>query len=405
MKVPLASSGLRPSDLQAAIETLESGSLTMGSRVKLFEKKMADYLGVKYFIMMNSGSSANLAIFEALLRPSKDEPRLKKGDGILVPSIAWPTTIWPIVQLGLVPIFVDVNQSTIGIDLHCAQEVIDKSKSRISGIFPIHPLGLSLDEDRLFRFCQENDLIYLADVCESLGSFRNGIHAGVSALASSFSFYFSHHITTMEGGGVATNDLNLADDLRSVRSHGWSRDRDDVKEWSEDVSLIDSKFKFVTTGFNIRPMEIQASIGLNQIDSLEEFIEKRRRTALKVWTALEGKGLAVIDGGELSKSQSDAHSWMLIPIRVLGNHATSRKKIITDALEEFEIETRPVLTGNFLAQPAMKRIGEGYPSPSDFPVATEISDSCFLVGAHHDLTNDQIQYMIDCLIKADESAP
>jgi len=404
MKVPLASTGLRPSDLEAAILTLESGSLTMGDQVRLFEREMAEYLGLKNFIMMNSGSSANLAIFEALLRPSMNEPLLKKGDSILVPSIAWPTTIWPIVQLGLKPVFVDVDQATIGIDLRKAQEIIDKGNLKISGLFPIHPLGLSLHENEIIEFCQKNRLIYLADVCESLGSFRGKTHAGSGALASSYSFYFSHHITTMEGGGVGTNDSGLADDLRSIRSHGWSRDRLDIAEWGKNVSQIDSKFKFVTTGFNVRPMEIQASIGLNQLKSLDEFIEKRRATATKVSGALAGKGLQVIDGGELSKSRAMAHSWMLIPIMVLGEDQIRRKKVITDYLEDFEVETRPVLTGNFLAQPAMSRLGDSYPPASDFPIATEISESCFLVGAHHDLTDEQVDYMIEALIKADQIA-
>ena len=145
MRVPLASAGLRREDIEAAIEVLQSGNLTMGKKVSEFEKIMADYLGVEHFVMMNSGSSANLAIFEAMLRPSRGEPLLRRGDGVLVPAIAWPTTIWPVVQLGLVPIFVDVNKETLALDLNAAGEAIRNAKCPVRAIFPIHPLGRAIN--------------------------------------------------------------------------------------------------------------------------------------------------------------------------------------------------------------------------------------------------------------------
>ena len=229
MRIPLASSGLRDIDIQAATSVLNSGNLTMGSQVKNFENDISRYLDVAHFVMMNSGSSANLAMIEALLRPAKGKPQLSLADKILVPAIAWPTTIWPIVQLGLDPIFVDVNPLTLALDLECAQDVIDEFGGKVRGIFPIHPLGYSMLPSELESFIDKNNLVLINDVCESLGSWREGKHAGTSGTAGSFSFYFSHHITTMEGGGVATNDSKFADDLRSIRSHGWSRDRSDVE--------------------------------------------------------------------------------------------------------------------------------------------------------------------------------
>lgn len=396
MRIPLASSGLRPQDIQAAIETLNSGNLTMGEKVKFFERKVADYIGVKHFVMCNSGSSANLAIFEALLRPSKGSPALRKGDGVLVPAIAWPTTIWPIVQLGLEPIFVDVDANTIGMDLGLARVAIGNAKVPVKAIFPIHPLGLTLDQNELTNFANEFDLVLISDTCESLGSWRDGQHAGTVGVASSFSFYFSHHITTMEGGGVGTNSEAFADDLRAIRSHGWSRDRSDVLDWTARVSLTDSKFLFVTTGYNIRPMEIQAAIGINQIADLDDFVTKRRTIASKVRSALGGTCLEVIDGGTFA-TDVKSHSWMLIPIRVLGEDSRAKKHEILKRLENLGIETRPVLTGNFLAQPSMKRIGGDHPPAADFRVATEITENCFLVGAHHDLTDEQVNFLAESL--------
>lgn len=398
MRIPLASSGLREIDIKAATETLNSGNLTMGSRVKQFEDDIAQYLGAKHFVMMNSGSSANLAMIEALLRPAKGKPKLIAGDTILVPAIAWPTTVWPIIQLGLNPIFVDVDPATLALDLESAQEAINQHGVKIRGIFPIHPLGHAMSPNGLEKFIKKNDLVLINDVCESLGSWREGKHAGTSGIAGSFSFYFSHHITTMEGGGVATNDSDFADDLRSIRSHGWSRDRSDVADWRTGVSNNDAKFLFVSTGYNVRPMEIQAAIGISQIRDIDTFIEKRRAIANAVYAAIKGSNIELI-GAESLEPEKDqrGHSWMLLPLRVVATDAAQKKKMIVKALEELEIETRPVLTGNFLAQPAMKTIGHNSQKPEDFPVATMITETAFMVGAHHDLTTEQIQFLCDAL--------
>jgi CDP-6-deoxy-D-xylo-4-hexulose-3-dehydrase len=402
MKIPLASSGLRPGDIEIAVSVLNSGQLTMGAQVKKFESAMADYLNVKHFVMVNSGSSANLAILEALIRPTRGEAKLRAGDGVLVPAIAWPTTIWPIIQLGLRPIFVDVDLETLGIDLDKAQAKIDSGLRNIKAVFPIHPLGRSLDLEALNHFTQENNLILINDVCESLGSWDGGIHAGTNGLAGSFSFYFSHHITTMEGGGIATNDDQLADDIRSIRSHGWSRDRSDVEKWTENVSANDAKFLFVSTGYNIRPMEIQAAIGCAQIADIDMFISKRRWIAAQVINSLKGSKARVIGAETLENQQSGSnHSWMLIPIIC---ETSEIKKSMVLSLAQAGVETRPALTGNFLSQPAIERIVEYHEDPRNFPNANEITEKCFLISAHHDLTEVQVAYLCGELIKSTSSS-
>ena len=398
MRVPLASSGLRDSDINLVNEVLRSGNLTMGSEVKNFEKLMCEYLKVKHFVMVNSGSSANLLMLEALLRPTKSKPKLHPGNGVLVPAIAWPTTIWPVIQLGLIPLFVDVDPKTLAIDLTKAQKLIDESRIPVAGLFPIHPLGYSIPPSHLDSFVLRNNLILINDVCESLGSWNEGLHAGTSGTAGSFSFYFSHHITTMEGGGIATNESELADDLRSMRSHGWSRDRSDVKEWTAEISNTDSKFLFVSTGYNVRPMEIQAVIGSAQIKDISNFVKRRRAIAKKVNMSLSGTDLSVIGRESLSgEADEESNSWMLIPIYVSGNAATQRKRLILEALELKGIETRPVLTGNFLAQPAIQRITRYAIESKAFTVAQDITDKAFMVGAHHDLTDDQVDFLCQSL--------
>lgn len=398
MRIPLASSGLRAEDIAIAIDVLQSGNLTMGQHVRNFEDRMAEYLGVSDFVMVNSGSSANLAIFEALLRPTKSAPKLEEGDGVLVPAIAWPTTIWPIIQLGLHPVFVDVEPDTLAIDLEKAQQLINMGRRNIKAIFPIHPLGYGVKPEKLNSFSKSNNLVQINDVCESLGSWYGSTHAGTSGLAASFSFYFSHHITTMEGGGIATNDEEFADDLRSIRSHGWSRDRKDALTWSKNLTQNDSKFLFVSTGYNIRPMEIQAAIGASQIRDIDEFISKRRNIARKVFESVQGSELSIVGFEKINEtSNSREHSWMLIPVQC---KSSSQKNKIVKYLNGLEIETRPVLTGNFLSQPAIERIDKHHENPQNFPVANLISDTCFLIGAHHDLTTEQIDFLCESMKNA-----
>jgi CDP-6-deoxy-D-xylo-4-hexulose-3-dehydrase len=296
---------------------------------------------------------------------------------------------------------VDVNLENLSLDLYQAQETINSSEIPIKAIFPIHPLGYAIDHEEFQEFCEKNDLISIHDVCESLGSWRKGVHAGTSGLAGSFSFYFSHHITTMEGGGIATNSDEFADDLRAIRSHGWSRDRTDATEWTNQVSRTDAKFLFVTTGYNIRPMEIQAAIGRLQIADIDQFITRRREIARTIAQAIEGRSVEIVDGGLFEiPTLEEAHSWMLIPLKVKGDDRVQRKKRILEFLEECEIETRPVLTGNFLSQPSMNRIDGNHPAASNFPNATEVTDSYFMVGAHHDLSEAQVAHLANSLVYA-----
>jgi len=397
MRVPLASTGLRPKDIEAAVAVMTSGQLTMGEKVKTFESHMAAYLGVKHFVMVNSGSSANLAMVEALLRPALGNPKLNAGDGVLVPAIAWPTTVWPLIQLGLNPVFVDVNPKTLSMDFQSAVEVLEKNK-HVKALFPIHTLGLGIPAHDLDAFSNKYNLLLINDVCESLGSWNGGTHAGTNGIAGSFSFYFSHHITTMEGGGIATNSDSFADDLKSIRSHGWSRDRSDFADWSRELSTNDSRFLFISTGYNIRPMEIQAAIGTSQLADIDGFIRRRSENARKVADAINGATLELIGSHVFSQVvERELHSWMMLPILVKGPDAVSLKHKIVDALNANGVETRPVLTGNFLSQPALQRILGHRVSPAEFPMATFIAENCFLIGNHHDFSDEQIGHIVETL--------
>ena len=392
MKIPLASLGFTESDIEAAIDVLRTGELTIGKKVAEFEKAMAKYLNVKHFIMVNSGSSANLAIIESLVRPSSSEPLLPVGSKVIIPSIAWPTTVWPIIQLGLEPVFVDIDQKTLGVDFKQARKVLEKDRS-IKALMIIHPLGLCLDGEELKKLCEDFGLILLEDNCESLGSAFNGEMAGTLGKAGSFSFYFSHHLTTMEGGGIATNDFEVAQDLQSIRSHGWSRNRTDHKKWELENPEIDSRFMFVAAGYNIRPMEIQAAIGLSQLKRLPENIQRRQEIARYIHNEIKDSKFELI-GHEYLKSDEELnrHTWMLLPIRAIDSKFKELKSYMR-SLEDLEIDTRPPLTGNFTKQPALKKLLPTLSLESNYPMADKISESTFLVACHHDLTDAQVEFL------------
>jgi CDP-6-deoxy-D-xylo-4-hexulose-3-dehydrase len=206
----------------------------------------------------------------------------------------------------------------------------------------------------------------------------------------------------MEGGGVATNDLELADDLRAMRSHGWSRDRSDVLRWkkeysssltTQEISENQLKFQFVSTGSNLRPMEIQAAIGIEQLKDLDDFVIRRRNIARHVKNSLIDTIFEVLDGGTLGNAELEpSHSWMFICIRVNKLMSYEIRKKLDALLERYEIESRPVLTGNFLDQPVMRQI-YGESESIKFPIAQQVSSNYFMVSSHHELSTDQIHYL------------
>ena len=201
----------------------------------------------------------------------------------------------------------------------------------------------------------------------------------------------------MEGGGICTNSLDVANDLRSMRSHGWSRNRTDAQIWTEGISAPEAKFLFVTTGYNVRPTEIQAAIGLNQVTNIDSYIEKRRSLAQKALSACENSPIRLMGSEYLDSESSESHSWMMLPFAVKDSRVT--KFQVQEYLEQLGIETRPVLTGNFLQQPAMKEIDE-LDLSGDFTNTNWVADNCFLVGAHHDYSEEQINYLMKALLES-----
>lgn len=386
IKYPLASTTFGREEIDAAKAVLDSNQFTMGGRVKQFEGEFAEWVGAKHAVMVNSGSSSNLLMVDAMIRRSKGTAPWKKGDEILVPALAWPTTVWPLVQLGLVPVYVDVDPKTLAIDLESAKSVLTP---RTKGMFLIHVLGQCADMAATMKFCRENGIALLEDNCESLGANYDGVAAGNFGVTGSYSCFYSHHISTMEGGMITTNDSELFDDLRSIRAHGWVRDRADKAEWTAQHPELDGRFMFIMPGYNVRPLEVSAAMGTVQLRKLDGMLDSREKLAREVlaWTRKSAPWMTLIGSEHISTAGADAkamrrkrrHSWMTFPFRLDANSPVKMAK----AKEIFEangVDTRPVIAGNLARHPA-NRHAETRQAKS-LKNCDALLENGFMIGCH-----------------------
>jgi CDP-4-dehydro-6-deoxyglucose reductase, E1 len=396
-RYPLAMNSIDSAEIEAAIGVLRSGRLTMGEKVRRFEESFASWTGSRFAVMVNSGSSANLLMVEAMVRGHAHPRRWTPGDEVLVPALAWPTTVWPLGQAGLVPVFVDVDPSTLAIDLSSAREGLSP---RTRGMFLIHVLGQAADMESILSFCSEHELDLLEDSCESLGACSGGRHVGTLGVMGSFSLYFSHHMTTIEGGVIVTQDEQLADDLRSMRAHGWSRDRLDAAGWSARYPELDSRFLFVTTGFNVRPTELQAAVGLVQLAGLEQTLAVRDQIARRVATVVDGNSSLRLVGAEhLAEPVHEnrpwrRHSWMALAFLLRDRDKLSRRDVTT-ILERDGIETRPIIAGNLVAHPATQQID--YRVVPSLTNADRVLSHGFMVGCNPRLSEESINALMEAI--------
>jgi CDP-6-deoxy-D-xylo-4-hexulose-3-dehydrase len=326
-----------------------------------------------------------------LLRATSSPQSLKPGDEVIVPGLAWPTTVWPLAQLGLVPVFVDVDPATLAIDLERARSAVGP---RTRGMFVIHALGRSIDAPSYADFCAEHNLQLLEDCCESLGAHWAGRHVGTTGTAASFSFYFSHHVSTIEGGMVVTSDLGLADDLRGLRAHGWIRDRSDRESWVSRNPELDPRFLFATVGYNVRPTEINGAIGSVQLRRLDEMLFARESLARAVWGWLGASApwLELIGADTLgavtpADRRGRANSWMTLPLR-LRSGAPVTRNVVVQHLETKGVETRPIIAGNLARHPAVSQV------PHRTSGAMETCDALlrdsFMIGCHPTLSTGSL---------------
>tara|TARA_Y100000741_G_scaffold349577_1_gene318835 strand:- start:872 stop:1999 length:1128 start_codon:yes stop_codon:yes gene_type:complete len=362
----------------------------MGKKVEEFEKKFAKWTGSKYSVMVNSGSSANLLVVESLLRGQRKKKYLKPGDEVIVPALTWPTTIWPIVQLGLVPVFVDSNKNDLSIDFDKAEAAVTR---KTKAVFMIHVLGNCSNIEKAKKFCDKFNLILLEDCCESLGSHYKKKHIGNFGLAGTFSFYFAHHICSIEGGAICTNDKKLADDLRSFRAHGWIRNRSDKSKYIYKNKSLDDKFLFVTTGYNVRPTEINAAMGLEQLKRLSFYLNKRDSVVKKISKILSNfSDLEIIGLNKLRRKKNSKknrnHSWMNLPLFYKKKSIVKFKNILK-IFKKNGIETRSIIAGNMIYHPVMKKLK--YKIGNNLQVSDEIFKYGFMIGCHPNINTEAIK--------------
>lgn len=345
--IPLMVPQFGPEEIEAALRVLLSGRVTMGRNVEAFERRFAQYLGASHAIMVNSGSSANLLAL-SLLTLEKDRP-LRPGDEIITPAVTWATTVYPIAQLGCVPVLVDVELPSYNMNAESLSEAMGK---RTRALLPVHLLGNPVEMKPLIELADERDLFLVEDACESHGAEVAGRKVGTFGDLGTFSFFLSHHITTIEGGMVVTNRDDLAERARAARVFGWIRPLRRQKFYRERYPHIDPRYLFAFPGFNFRPMETQGAFGLRQLSRLEAFIRIRRENA-RYWNR---KFQPYQEFLVLPEERAGTrHVWFGYPLTVRPDAPFTRKDVVSH-LEKNGIETRPLMAGNIAEQPAMERI-------------------------------------------------
>ncbi len=390
---PLIEQAFDAEEIISVVDVIVSGQLTMSSKVKEFEKKFAEFVGAPYAVMVNSGSSANLLAMAVASNFQRRE-HLKPGDEVLVPAVCWSTSVWPIVQMGLKPVFVDVDPKTLNMDLKDAQK---KLTPRTRGVVAVHILGNSTPIDELMNFKEKHRLLFIEDTCESLGSSYRGKKLGTFGEMGTYSFYYSHHMTTGEGGVVVCKTQEDVDLLKCLRAHGWTRELSNRAEIEAKYSHIDPRFLFVNVGYNFRPMEIQGALGVCQLNKINEMNKNRIENHQDVIQAFRAhpKWSQQLEFVEASSGLNAVWFGFSCLLNKKYNHQL-RKYL--EYLNQKGIENRPIVSGNFVHQPALAQLGLNLKAV-DFPGAEAVHQRGFFIGSHTiRLSPEKINYLVDTML-------
>jgi CDP-4-dehydro-6-deoxyglucose reductase, E1 len=365
---------------------IKSDRLSMDQKCFEFEREFAKYQGRKDSILFNSGGSANLALLQAL----KNLGQLKNGDKVAFSALTWSTNVMPIIQMGLEPVPVDCKTETLNVMSENLEQTLKTTD--LKALFLTNVLGFTGDLEKIKKICQERNIILLEDNCESLGSALPTGKAGNFSLGSTFSFFVAHHMSTIEGGMLCTDNEELAEMLRIVRANGWDRNltASQQKTWRkryEIQSEFQAKYTFYDLGFNLRPTEITGFLGLNQLKHLDSNIKVRETN----YTRLESVIKKNPDLITLDRSHLTFFSSFAVPV-VCKTPALREKYLASFAGAGIEI--RPMIAGNMQRQPFYKKyVGKEYALPNtDF-----IHDCGFYCGNYPELTNADLETMQSCL--------
>lgn len=375
IQFPLIAETYNAEDMVFMMESVMNGQLTLHDNVRAFEKKFAAYTGAKYAVMVNSGSSANLLALSAMMSHTLPNP-LKPGDEILCPAVCWSTSLWPITQLGMSPVLVDVDRETLNMSI---ADMKAKITPKTRGVMMVHVLGNCSNMDEMMGVCQEYGLKVLEDTCESLGSCWKGRMLGTIGNTGQYSFYFSHHITTGEGGAVVTNDKEVWETLKCMRAHGWSRDMSNVKELEARNPGVDPRFLFVNHGFNLRPMEISGALGLRQLDRVDQMNTIRNQNRSVVAEAIFAHPKYTQQFVLVEATEGCSAAWFGF-VFVLHEAYASLRSAFASHLTTNGVQNRPIISGNFAGQPALRAIGLGHIQSTDFPEAEQLGQRGLFIG-------------------------
>jgi CDP-6-deoxy-D-xylo-4-hexulose-3-dehydrase len=377
---PLMKDCITEEDKQCMIDFISTTKrFTNGPKVKEFEQEWSRWLGCKYSLFVSSGSTANLLLIAAI----KEKYGLKNGDKVLVPAMTWVTNVSPVIQMGLQPVFCDTNKQDFSFDLRHLKYLKSKHPD-IKVVFTTHLFGIPADIDAYKEIFP--DAIFIEDVCESHGATYKGRKAGTFSEASTFSFYFGHHMTTIEGGFVCTDNKELYNLMKVKRSHGMAREAlpEKFEEYKKNYPDISPQFLFITDGYNLRSMELNAVLGISQLKRLDGYNDKRREVYNRFLNLLRKYDRFFIPNEE-------GNSSFCLPF-------VCESKSLRDDLQSFlnskGVETRPLCSGNLLRQPFLKecRLDIEWDSNVDM-----LHEQGFFIGNNHLITEEDFSKLEDIM--------
>lgn len=372
-KFPLATASWGQEEQDAMQRVIASGMYSMGANVQAFERDFAQYVASKYCVMVNSGSSANLLMVAALFYTKNAKLKLKRGDEVIVPAVSWSTTYYPLYQYGLKIKFVDIDLNTLNYDLdQLEMAVTDKTRM----IMAVNLLGNPNDFSRINNIIGGRDIVLMEDNCESMGAKYQGKHAGTFGVMGSYSSFFSHHISTMEGGLIVTDDEELYQILLSLRAHGWTRNLPKQNLVCSDKSddPFEESFRFVLPGFNVRPLEIEGALGIEQVKRLPTIVGERRKNGKLLQETLANHPDLIIQQ-EIGES-----SWFGFSLVIRPGSKLTRKALVVK-LNELGFECRPIVAGNFAKNEVVKYFDSEV--HGELKNAEHIDQNGLFVGNHH----------------------
>lgn len=373
--LPLTDSGWDQEEIDAMVRVIESGQFTYGPEVKSYEKEFASYFGSSHAVAVNSGSSANLLALEAI---ALDFPMEKRHDlEVVVPAIGWGTTYFPIHQAGFALRIVDVDSETYNIDI---DEFLEAIGPQTAGVMVPNILGNPAELSKIRQICDDENLFFIEDNCESMGASVDGKFAGTFGDIGTFSTYFSHHMNTIEGGSVVTDRQDLFERMMSQRSHGWIRELSPKNSVHDKTgNEFDDAFTFVLPGYNLRPTEFTGALGLIQLSKLQRMIDNRRTNAANLFESFQGGPFSL-------QKESFRSSWFGFGITINDLSDIDRRAVIS-RLGERGIATRPLVGGNILRHPVRDRLRIANPN-AILPNSDRIHRRGFMIGNHgRDLKN------------------